>query len=116
MQTVEYTIKTKNVPTPAFSRYTSNKIINAAGAEFRGTYSLKNIETDASDKVRTVTAKYVGRLDLLAYEEYGDPRLFWLIAEANNIIDVFSEVVEGLVVTIPPQWRGGFNELSFSSI
>lgn len=42
------------------------------------------------------------RLDLLAYEYYRDPQKFWLIADANDIVDPEELLVPGRTILIPP--------------
>lgn len=59
----------------------------------------------------TVTLREENRLDIIANEEYGDQRLFWIIAMANNIIDPF-DVKQGTVLKIPQiatvSMKGGY--------
>ena len=54
-----------------------------------------------------------GRLDLLAALHYGEPRLWWVIAQYNNILDPYNEVKEGLRIRIPKKERV---EALFSSV
>ena len=46
--------------------------------------------------------KYLGRLDLLAYEIYESPMLWWVIALANDIVDPFDDALVGSLIYIPP--------------
>jgi hypothetical protein len=39
----------------------------------------------------------------IADEEYGDPTLWWAIADFNDIHDATTEVFAGLALLIPPQ-------------
>lgn len=39
---------------------------------------------DSMDDVYIIT-KFEDRLDLIAYDFYGDPSLYWIIAVANNL-------------------------------
>jgi hypothetical protein len=41
------------------------------------------------------------RLDLLAQKYYGDFRLWWIIAEFNDIIDFFQDIEVGTKLIIP---------------
>lgn len=41
------------------------------------------------------------RLDLLAKRYYGDHRLWWIIAEFNNIMYFFDEIAEGTKLILP---------------
>lgn len=48
-----------------------------------------------------VTKDQEGRLDKIAYIYYGDPKLWWLIAYANDIIDP-RVVITNTYLKIPP--------------
>lgn len=48
----------------------------------------------------TVTGKYNHRFDLISYEVYQIPDLYWVIALYNNIIDPFEDIV-GRTFEIP---------------
>ena len=54
-----------------------------------------------------------GRLDLLAAFHYGESRLWWVIAQYNNILDPYNEVKVGLRIRIPKKERV---EALFSSV
>lgn len=43
----------------------------------------------------------VGRLDLLAYEFYGNVRLWWIIATVNNLVDPIGDMYPGQKLYIP---------------
>lgn len=59
----------------------------------------------------TVTLREENRLDIIANDEYGDQKLYWVIAMANNIIDPFN-VKQGTILKIPQiatiSMRGGY--------
>jgi len=57
--------------------------------------------TSPTDLRYVVENKYEGRLDLLAYAFYGDPKLWWLIGQYNNILDPITEIIPGTVLIIP---------------
>lgn len=57
--------------------------------------------TDSTDISYTVELKFAGRLDQIAALFLGEPRNWWVIAQYNNILDPYSEVIEGLVLKIP---------------
>jgi nucleoid-associated protein YgaU len=48
-----------------------------------------------------VRVKSTDRLDLLAYQFYGDPILWWVIAAANDIELAQTQLNEGDVIRIP---------------
>lgn len=48
-----------------------------------------------------VTRDEVGRLDLIAYKYYGDPTLWWVIADINNINNFLDDMQAGRELAIP---------------
>lgn len=60
-----------------------------------------SMKVDPSDLVYFMEKKYEGRPDTLGYVFYGDPGLWWVIAQYNNILDPFTELVEGRILLIP---------------
>ena len=61
-------------------------------APFRTTTDVSLFQINDADSTR---------LDLLAYRFYGDVNLWWVIAEANNLINVFDELSYGMFIRIP---------------
>lgn len=64
-------------------------------------WEKRRLPLSASDISYIVEKCYEGRLDNIAYAFYSEPRLWWVIAQYNSILDPFSEVVEGLYLRIP---------------
>ena len=54
----------------------------------------------SSDMYHIVTAAENHRPDLVAYQQYGDPRLAWVILAANGLSDIFDFVTD-LEIIIP---------------
>lgn len=100
-------------PLNNMSRYkTYKRIIN----EVHQPLQLKLVNGITREKsylgtYHTVSLREENRLDIIANEEYGDQKLYWVIAMANNIIDPFS-VKQGTVLKIPQiatvTMRGGY--------
>jgi hypothetical protein len=59
------------------------------------------IPPDPTDFIVQVTQGLIGRLDLIAYEVYGSVELWWVIAEANQIVDPLTEVTLGYELIMP---------------
>lgn len=57
------------------------------------------------DQQYIVERRFKGRLDLIAAAYLGDPRLWWVIAMLNGILDPYHEVVEGRILRIPSDSR-----------
>ena len=101
MRTEEYKIVSKDVPTPINSRYYRDKYINDAGLVFKETYTPVVIPLKDTDKYTQIGASEVGRADMLALRMYKDPKLYWFILMANDIINPITELTEGRVMRIP---------------
>jgi len=55
---------------------------------------------DSSDLLHTITSAEHQRPDLIAYNQYGDPRLAWVILAANGYSD-FLDFEQGATIVIP---------------
>ena len=86
------------------SRYVSGGRTEAT-SKFLEWWERAKIEDADDDIAYVVEKKFVGRLDLISAVYLGDPKIWWLIAQYNNILDPFAEVVEGLVLYIPQRSR-----------
>lgn len=64
-------------------------------------WDKKNLPVSNTDIEYNVEKFYEGRLDLIAYAFYDEPRYWWIIAQYNAILDPVAEVVEGLYLRIP---------------
>lgn len=89
---------------PLVSRYMKTRLIldeetNILHHETVSNYIIK--ESD-EDKFITITNNNENRLDVIAYNQYGNVKFWWVIAIANNIIDSFTEIPVGTVLRIPP--------------
>lgn len=54
-----------------------------------------------NDVFFNITDEHLGRLDLLAYDAYGDPDLWWVIALANNYEILPTDMILGSRIRIP---------------
>jgi hypothetical protein len=70
-----------------------------------GWWERKIFEKDPSDLIYYVENKYANRLDLISDAFYGDARYWWVIAQYNNILDPYSEIVPGLCLVVPTKDR-----------
>ena len=60
---------------------------------------------DDTDTFTALSQRYVNRWDLLAYDLYGDARLWWVIPEVNAIIYTSTGPTLGQTVRIPSRTR-----------
>lgn len=68
-----------------------------------GSQSLERVEEKytPSGKEPIHTLLEGETLQSLAFKQYGDSGLWYKIADANNIIDPFTEVIQGMQLIIP---------------
>lgn len=64
-------------------------------------WDRSKIDRDPSDLLYIMEKKYEGRPDLIGILFYGDPGLWWVVAQYNGIIDPLEELVEGKLLYVP---------------
>lgn len=85
---------------PAKSRHTFSVFYRSKGGDFLGTRPRVFIPESKNDEYHRVTQGDVNRIDLIAYRYYRDCNLWWIIAEANNVLNPLKLEV-GSVLRIP---------------
>lgn len=65
------------------------------------------IEPSIEDTIMTVGPKYHKRPDLLSYDLYGTPRLYWvfIVRNMNLMKDPIEDFVSGLEIYVPSKER-----------
>jgi hypothetical protein len=65
-------------------------------------YVPVSISLDGSHTLK-LQARYNNRPDLLAYDLYGTPNLWWVFASVNKdyLVDPIDDFVAGLTITVP---------------
>lgn len=81
-------------------RYQYAKLDSVTSRKAYSTVRLIDIPKSYAD--RYIFSKEGDRLDLLAYEFYGDSRLWFILANANNLGKGSMTVPPGLQLRIPP--------------
>lgn len=86
------------------SRYTQGGLTEKGtiGIEWWGKF---NLPSDDTDLAYTVNKNMEHRIDKIANAFYGDPTLWWVIAQFNNILDPYDEIIEGRVLFLPTHDR-----------
>jgi len=74
------------------------------GGDFWGTRQPIRLKRHSSDSYHQVTDADSKRIDLIAWRYYGDVRLWWVIAEVNEIGDPL-EIPVGTRLRIPSYER-----------
>ena len=84
-----------------FSRFFGQDAFMVGQRKFWGTWEPIVIPNSPSDRYITITEAMAGRIDLVSYEFYGTPELWWIIAEANGIAFPPDDLAVGDVLRIP---------------
>lgn len=86
-----------------FDRYKNCSILKNrdSGDTILATREIFDIPPNVGDKYHTVEMHEVNRLDIIADRYYRNPLLWWIIAQANNIVDPFQSLTPGDVLRIP---------------
>tara|TARA_B100000287_G_C20650158_1_gene786574 strand:- start:260 stop:526 length:267 start_codon:yes stop_codon:yes gene_type:complete len=82
-------------------RYQHSRTRLKNGVKYKGTIHYKEIPERDTDFY--VTTQFGDRLDTLAFEYYGDPHLWWLIARANKLVGM--NIPVGTSLRIPADSR-----------
>lgn len=81
------------------SRLRFKEFVNVDGFEFWDLDLLPTIPDSAGDFYYTVTAE--DRIDLIAARFYGDPNLWWVIAVANDLDILPTNLLVASTIRIP---------------
>lgn len=84
------------------SRYETVKTLKELGKQYHVTNRKRFVKKSNDDVYYEVTNMSENRLDLISTIHYNSPIYWWVIAEANYIFDVFTEIPRGTVLRIPP--------------
>lgn len=83
------------------SRYRKlNRVVDDSNDEYIEGYEPMTFPKSPDDRYHLVTPKEEDRLDLISHQYYGNPLLYWVIAEASGINDPFI-VPAGSTLRIP---------------
>jgi len=83
------------------SRMLSTPLLADGGSEYFDVWEPIVFPESDNDVIHTVIETQVGRLDLIAVMYYNDPNLWWVIAHANKVEDIFEELIPGMRIRIP---------------
>lgn len=75
----------------------------SVGDKYLDIMQNRPIPKDESDEVLILNRKYEYRPDLLAFELYGDSRLWWVFAQRNpnTLVDPLFDFKQGTQIWIP---------------
>lgn len=98
---------TRQFRVPISSRYANTPIFQDEDEQgsptntfFYGTWEFVEMPDSPDDTFFTVDLAHIGRLDVIANKVYGDPRLWWVIANKNLITDQRS-LKTGTILRVP---------------
>lgn len=89
---------------PSTSPYNLTNVVTDRKLNYLGILEYRPIPKLASDVYYTVPVAYQYRPDLLAYDLYGDAKLWWVFAERNpNKLgeDPYFNLIAGIQIYIP---------------
>ena len=79
----------------------SDIYVDDDGNRFYESWVGKPIPASPDDRFVEVPTGSKGRLDVMSFNAYGTSKLRWILALANDIADVHSEVLPGRLIRIP---------------
>lgn len=65
------------------------------------TWNRIDVRPTYADRIHRISEYEIGRLDMIAYNYYGNPMLWWAIADRNNIQFPIDDMVAGREIIIP---------------
>ena len=82
---------------------TSPYFITTERAEYLDVLSPRTITAEGDDHSYTIERTYAYRPDLLAYDLYGSPRLWWVFAQRNpnELEDPIYDFKPGVTIQLP---------------
>lgn len=86
---------------PFTSAYKTTPLYTDGSAVFFGRWRPPAVKMDGDEERITVDIAHAGDLMKYAFERYGDPELFWAIAQANLIDYPPRDVGVGIALIIP---------------
>ena len=88
---------------PSTQRYKNCEVLRdtTSGETILSSYDPPRIKESTDDEFHRVQIQEVGRLDIIAYQYYKNAGYWWVIAEANGLYDIFTEMYEGQLLRIP---------------
>lgn len=75
------------VKTATTSRYNYDFHVTDGTYTFLPSYQSKSVSESENDLYHTVSSGEVGKLDLISYKYYKTTDLWWVIAQANGVIN-----------------------------
>ena len=81
------------------SPYSKTSTVNG----YLGILNFIDIPAEVDDVSYTIASRYMYRPDLLAYDLYGDPQLWWVFAARNKevIKDSIYDFITGQIIFLP---------------
>ena len=85
------------------SPYASTQIVDD---QYLDTLTIRPIPAQPDDVLYTVEPQYNHRPDLLAYDLYGNEKLWWVFAEFNQdtLIDPILDLKSGMELIVPEKF------------
>jgi hypothetical protein len=70
---------------------------------YLGYFKIRPVSAEVDDQIYTIEPQYTYRPDLLSYDLYGTPRLWWVFAQRNLDVleDPIYDFVAGTTIRLP---------------
>lgn len=94
------------------NRYTYNKVRKESDTKREYLESTIYPKVKANDNDIYIITQETDRLDLLANKYYGNSKMWWIIATANNINDATFYIEPGTQIRIPSDTTKIINDLT----
>lgn len=85
------------------SRYQNSALIGQGATLYLGRRVLPSLLPRSDDQF--VTVRIGDNLHLMAFRTFGDQRLWWVIADFNDILDPMAELTPGTLLRVPSTAR-----------
>lgn len=82
-------------------RYTQGGTTDSDNPKVLKWWERRLFSPSTDDITFKITATYISRPDLIAFDMYGRANLMWIVLQYNNIVDINEELIEGRIIKLP---------------
>jgi nucleoid-associated protein YgaU len=97
-------VSVKKVPLPSLSMFAKTPVYDVNGVVVLG-LQQPIVLPATTDQIYTVRQGSENRLDRISFNFYGTSKLWWALAQVNNLTDPFLDVPTGTQLRIPDRAR-----------
>jgi len=91
------------MPTVSYGGASPWKNTKLTNGQYLDVLQIRSVPSEADDVLYEIETQYTHRPDLLAYDLYGSPKLWWVFAQRNMdvIKDPVYDMVAGVQIYLP---------------